>query len=138
MINLELDPQGTPDLSAGNPTAEESAKDIAKESPKESAATPAAPPDWSAFFSPPPGSIQRQGASARASPSGHRWPNLRRARMAWTGTWPGSTRPMRVEAAAFHGKPVFFSLIGDWTKPQRMKDTEEEHHRPESSAGLSG
>ena len=45
-------------------------------------------------------------------------------RMAWTGTWQGTTRPLRVEAAAWHGKPVFFSLIGDWTKPRRMKDPE--------------
>lgn len=44
--------------------------------------------------------------------------------MAWTGTWPGTTRPLRVEAAAFQGKPVFFSLTGSWTKPERMKSTE--------------
>ena len=49
-------------------------------------------------------------------------------RMAWTGTLPGTTRPLRVEAAALHGKPVFFSMIGDWTKPDRMKG-------PEDSAG---
>jgi serine/threonine-protein kinase len=42
-------------------------------------------------------------------------------RMAWTGTWPGTARPLRVEAASLHGKPVFFSLVGDWTKPDRMK-----------------
>jgi hypothetical protein len=42
------------------------------------------------------------------------------AHAAWTGTWPNSTRPLRVEAAAWHGKPVFFALIGDWTKPWRM------------------
>jgi serine/threonine-protein kinase len=46
-------------------------------------------------------------------------------RMAWTGTWPGTTRPLRVEAAAWHGKPVFFSLIGEWTKPKRMKAPED-------------
>jgi serine/threonine protein kinase len=45
-------------------------------------------------------------------------------RMAWTGTWPGTSRPLRVEAAAWRGKPVFFSLIGDWTKPGRMKSTD--------------
>jgi serine/threonine-protein kinase len=44
--------------------------------------------------------------------------------MAWTGTWPGTTRPLRVEAALFQDKPVFFSLIGDWTKPDRMISTE--------------
>ena len=42
------------------------------------------------------------------------------ARAAWTGVWPGSTRPLRVEAAAWHGKPVFFAMIGDWNKPWRM------------------
>jgi serine/threonine-protein kinase len=44
--------------------------------------------------------------------------------VAWTGNWPGTTRPLRVEAASFQGKPVFFSLIGDWTKPERMLSTE--------------
>ena len=28
---------------------------------------------------------------------------------------------MRVEAAAFQGKPVFFRLIGEWTQPPRMQ-----------------
>jgi len=41
------------------------------------------------------------------------------ARAAWTGLWPGSNRPLRVEAAAWHGKPVFFAMIGDWNKPWR-------------------
>jgi serine/threonine-protein kinase len=49
--------------------------------------------------------------------------------MAWTGTWPGTTRPLRVESASWHGKPVFFALIGDWTKPERMKS-------PEDSTGM--
>jgi len=43
------------------------------------------------------------------------------ARMAWTGSWPGTTRPLRIEAASWHGKPVFFSLVSDWTKPDRVK-----------------
>jgi serine/threonine-protein kinase len=46
-------------------------------------------------------------------------------RLAWTGKWRGSARPMRIEAAEYHGKPVFFALIGDWTEPPRMKTTEE-------------
>jgi hypothetical protein len=29
-----------------------------------------------------------------------------------------------VEAAAFHGRPVFFRLIGPWTKPERMREEE--------------
>ncbi len=49
-------------------------------------------------------------------------------RAAWTGKWPGTDRNLRIEAASFQGKPVFFSLIGDWTKPDRMK-------QPETSLG---
>src|SRR5579862_7809658 len=41
-------------------------------------------------------------------------------RAAWTGVWPGTTTALRIEAAAWHGKPVFFRLIGDWTDPERM------------------
>ena len=43
-------------------------------------------------------------------------------RAAWTGKWPDSGRPLRVEAAAFGGRPVAFMLIGDWQKPWRMAD----------------
>jgi serine/threonine-protein kinase len=40
-------------------------------------------------------------------------------RAAWTGTWPGSDLPLRVEAAAWRGKPVYFDLIGPWSAPRR-------------------
>ena len=40
-------------------------------------------------------------------------------RVAWTGTWPGGSEPLRVEAAARRGRPVAFSVIGPWTKPWR-------------------
>ncbi len=52
------------------------------------------------------------------------WPATSDTRMAWTGTWPGTTRPLRVEAAALRGKPIAFSLIGPWTKPWRMPRAE--------------
>jgi predicted Ser/Thr protein kinase len=51
-------------------------------------------------------------------------------RVAWTGTWPESGRPLRVEAAALRGSPVAFSLISPWTEPSRMPK--------ESSAGQRG
>jgi hypothetical protein len=41
-------------------------------------------------------------------------------RAAWTGTWPESGRPLRVEGAALGGKPVGFMLAGPWRKPWRM------------------
>jgi predicted Ser/Thr protein kinase len=43
-------------------------------------------------------------------------------REAWMGTWPGHPDfPLRVEAAAFHGKPVFFDLYASWDVPERMR-----------------
>ncbi|HZS27064.1 MAG TPA: serine/threonine-protein kinase [Candidatus Angelobacter sp.] len=42
-------------------------------------------------------------------------------RAAWTGKWPGSGRPLRVEAASWRGKPVFFEMIGPWSRPARMR-----------------
>ena len=41
-------------------------------------------------------------------------------RLAWTGQWPESGRPLRVEAAALGGRPVAFMLAGPWRKPWRM------------------
>jgi serine/threonine-protein kinase len=41
-------------------------------------------------------------------------------RVAWTGTYPGPRkRPLRVEAASWRGKPVFFRVIEPWDEPQR-------------------
>ena len=35
---------------------------------------------------------------------------------AWTGAWPGQPDlPLRVEAASWHGQPVFFKLFGPWS-----------------------
>jgi serine/threonine-protein kinase len=40
------------------------------------------------------------------------------ARMAWTGTYAeGRTEQIRVEAAAWQGRPVFFRVDGDWRQP---------------------
>ncbi len=42
-------------------------------------------------------------------------------RAAWTGTYPGNPNlPIRVEAAAFHGRPVHFEIVWQSTKPARM------------------
>jgi len=43
-------------------------------------------------------------------------------RAAWTGKWPESGRPLRIEAAAFGGRPVAFMVMGPWQKPWRMSD----------------
>jgi predicted Ser/Thr protein kinase len=112
MINLELDPQGRLTYFQAIPPQ--------KQEEKGNSGTPAAAFDWNILFTAAgldPSKFQT------AQPS---WISLAASdtRIAWTGTWPGTTRPLRVEAAAFHGKPVFFSLIGDWTKPERVMSTE--------------
>jgi serine/threonine-protein kinase len=43
------------------------------------------------------------------------------ARAAWTGTYPNvPAQPIRVEAAWWRGKPVYFQIVGPWTVPDRM------------------
>jgi serine/threonine-protein kinase len=109
MINVELDPQGRLTYFQAIPPQKESL-----------GAQPAAF-DWSPLFAAAgldPAQFQK------AEPA---WNSLADSdtRVAWTGVWPGTARPLRVEAAALRGKPVFFSLIGDWTKPDRMKAPEQ-------------
>jgi serine/threonine-protein kinase len=44
------------------------------------------------------------------------------ARAAWTGALAERPPiPMRIEAAAYRGKAVYFELIGPWTRPGRMQ-----------------
>src|SRR5262245_32517276 len=45
-------------------------------------------------------------------------------RVAWTGVWPESGRPLRVEAAALGGRPVAFMSIGLWRTPWRSPSTD--------------
>ena len=117
MINLELDPQGRLTyFQAIPPQKLDEKKDTAA---AQTAAVPA-PFDWNVFFS-------AVGLDpSKLQPAQPAWTSLAASdtRMAWTGSWPGTTRSLRVEAAAFQGKPVFFSLIDSWTKPERFVSTE--------------
>lgn len=110
MVNVELDPQGRLIYLQAIPPEVES-----------SGAKAFQPFDWGVLF-----------ALAGLEPSQFQstqptWNSLAGGdtRVAWTGMWPGTARPLRIEAASWHGKPVFFSLIGDWTKPQRAKSDEQ-------------
>ncbi len=43
-------------------------------------------------------------------------------RAAWTGSHAGRPdTPLRIEAAAWRGRPVFFRVIGPWTRPERQR-----------------
>jgi serine/threonine protein kinase len=113
MINVALDPQGRLTYFQAIPPQKFPA-------PESSSVQPATF-DWNVLFAAAgldPAQFQK------AEPA---WNSLADSdtRAAWTGAWPGTARPLRVEAAAWHGKPVFFSLIGDWTKPDRMKAPEQ-------------
>jgi Protein kinase domain/zinc-ribbon domain len=88
-----------------------------------SAAAAQVPPraaDWSALFA----AAEIDPSQLHAVPP--TWNSLAAAdeRKAWDGVWPGSGRPLHVEAAAWHGKPVYFNLVGPWTKPERMPPDE--------------
>jgi Protein kinase domain len=80
---------------------------------------PAAAPNWSALFAAAGMDINR---FKTAQPQ---WAPLvtSDARTAWEGAWPGHPElPLRVEAAAYRGKPVYFKLVSPWTKPDRMQE----------------
>jgi serine/threonine-protein kinase len=43
-------------------------------------------------------------------------------RAAWTGTYPDQAAPeIRIEACAYRGRPVFFSIYHPWDRPWRME-----------------
>jgi len=42
------------------------------------------------------------------------------SRAAWEGKYP-SGEPLRLEAAAYRGKPVYFQMIGPWTRPVQIQ-----------------
>ena len=117
MINLELDSQGRLTYFQAIPAQKQDEKN-----PATPAVTSPSSFDWSVLFT------AANLDPSKLQPAQPEWTSLATSdtRMAWTGVWPGTTRPLRVEAAAFQGKPVFFSLSGDWTKPSRMKSTEKE------------
>jgi len=81
---------------------------------------PAKPADWKILFD----AAGLDPAQFQSTPP--IWTSLASSdeRAAWTGKWPGTVDPLRVEAAAWRGKPVYFELIGPWTKPSRMVSSE--------------
>ena len=86
-------------------------------------ASGAAPqPQWSTLFE---AAGLSMSAFAGATPQ---WapPDYADTRAAWTGPHPTlADVTLRVEGAAYRGKPVFFDVIGPWTDPERMQPDEE-------------
>ena len=74
-------------------------------------------PDWAPMFA------AAHLDPAQLQPDDPQWTPLAATdvRSAWTGKYPGAADvPIRVEAAAFHGRPVHFEIVFPWTKPARM------------------
>jgi len=103
MVNVKLDAQGRLVYLQAIPPQ----KDVSSAPPTQ--------PDWSPLFAAADLDVSKLQSTQP------QWSSLGAAdaRAAWTGVWPGTTRPLRVEAATWHGKPVFFAVIGDWNKPWR-------------------
>jgi serine/threonine-protein kinase len=72
------------------------------------------PPDWKPLFD------AARLDPAKLQPAAPEWtPEMALdASVAWTGAWPESPEvPIRVEAAAWRGKPVSFRIIEPWIRP---------------------
>jgi serine/threonine-protein kinase len=82
--------------------------------PEEHETRTASPPDWKPLFDAAKLDLARfQSAAPEWAPSA-----AFDASTAWTGTLPDAPEiPIRIEAAAWRGKPVQFRLIGPWTEP---------------------
>jgi serine/threonine-protein kinase len=106
MTYAELSPGGRLKYFVAVP----SQHDPAKEAPSTA--------DWPALF-------KASGLDiAQFKPAEPEWtpPQWSDTRAAWTGVAAGRPGvPLRVEAAAFRGKPVYFQMIWPWTRPERMQ-----------------
>ncbi len=85
------------------------------------APTDAAPVDWTPVFTLAGLDI----AQLKSAEPLWTWLAASDTRAAWTGTWPDSGRPLRVEAAALGGRPVAFMAAEPGRKPSRMTEASE-------------
>ena len=84
--------------------------------------SPAPAPRWEALFE---AAALPIASFSSVSPE---WapPDFADTRAAWEGPLPGQQKVrVRVEAAAYRGRPVSFSVIGPWTQPRRMQGEDE-------------
>jgi Protein kinase domain len=87
------------------------------------AAAPASQPAdlWAALF-------REAGLDQKAfAPTSESWtpPHYADARAAWTGQLGTPPESVRVEAAAHDGRPVYFAIVGPWTRAERQQEPPE-------------
>ncbi|MEK6280203.1 MAG: serine/threonine-protein kinase [Acidobacteriota bacterium] len=84
---------------------------------KDEATQPAGSPNWSVLFE----EAGFNQASFTSKPSTWVPPVYSDSRAAWEGTLSNELQiPIRIEAAAYAGKPVFFKIIGPWNSGGKM------------------
>ena len=77
------------------------------------------PPDWSQLFA----AAELDIRNYREIESQWTPPFFADERKAWEGRQIDHAEiPVRIEAAAYHGKPVYFSVISPWDKPSRQTE----------------
>ena len=106
MVSVTLDPQGRlVEFDAVPPQVDTASGEVP-------------PPDWKRLFDAAGLDIARfSAATPQWAPLG-----ICDARAAWTGVLSsGPPNPVRVEAAAWRGKPIYFQIVGPWTRPKRMQ-----------------
>ena len=82
---------------------------------------PAPLPDWAPLFA----AAELNPAKLEAAEPLWTFQATSDARTAWTGVWPGTSIPLRVEAASLRGRPTAFVLFGPWMTPWRMPARQE-------------
>jgi hypothetical protein len=80
-----------------------------------------APFDWAALFA----AAELDMAGFKSVESQWVPPVAYDQRAAWEGVFPEQPQiPLRIEAASYRGKPVYFEMIGPWTRPTRLGPAE--------------
>ena len=84
---------------------------------KEAPAPPVPPFDWNRLFA------EAALDPTKWQPAEPEWTPLANwdTRAAWTGTDAFTGSALRIEAAAWRGRPTFFRMIGGWTKAERAQ-----------------
>jgi hypothetical protein len=107
MTAVTLDPQGRVEMFHAIPPQ------------VDASTTPAPPIDWAPMF-------RHAGLDITAfTPADPEWLPRGQSdeRRAWKGVFPERPQtPMRVEAAAWRGRVIYFQVVGPWTRPVRMQE----------------
>jgi serine/threonine-protein kinase len=84
----------------------------------DSGSLPVPPPDWSLLLE------RAELDEAQLTETEPQWTPFFFVdeRVAWEGVYPDAPEvPIRVEAAAYRGRPVYFRVLQEWTRPERVE-----------------